>query len=80
VPRGITASASMIDRIGQAIAIADGGDFEADQVRYRGLAAAALEPLLHPTGAMTMMAMEADRRRLCQPAECFTGFPAAILT
>jgi hypothetical protein len=35
----------MIDRIGPAIATADGGVFQADQVRYRGLAVAALKPL-----------------------------------
>jgi hypothetical protein len=36
----------MIERIGQAIAVADGADFQADQARYRRLAAAALKPLL----------------------------------
>jgi hypothetical protein len=59
VPRRIVASESMIDRIGQAIAIADGGDFQADQVRYRRLAAAALRPLLHPSETMIDAAHEA---------------------
>jgi len=49
----------MIERIGQAIAVADGADFQADQVRYRRLAAAALQPLLHPTEAMIDAAHEA---------------------
>jgi hypothetical protein len=49
----------MIERIGQAIAAADGADFQADQVRYRRLAAAALKPLLHPTEAMIDAAHEA---------------------
>ena len=42
----------MIERVGQAIAVADGADFRADQIRYRRLAGAALRPLLHPTEAM----------------------------
>ena len=49
----------MIERIGQAIAVADGADFQADQVRYSRLAAAALQPLLHPTEAMIDAAHEA---------------------
>jgi hypothetical protein len=52
VPRRIANSANMIERIGQAIAVADGADFQADQIRYRRLAAAALKPLLHPTETM----------------------------
>ena len=51
--------ASMIERVGQAIAVADGADFQADQTRYRRLAAAALKPLLHPTEAMIDAAHEA---------------------
>jgi hypothetical protein len=43
---------SMIDRIGRAIAEADGGDFQADSTRYRRLAVAALKPLARPTDAM----------------------------
>ena len=49
----------MIERIGQAIAVADGADFQADQGRYRRLAAAALKPLLHPTETMIDAAHEA---------------------
>jgi hypothetical protein len=49
----------MIERIGQAIAVADGADFQADQARYRRLAAASLKPLLHPTEAMIDAAHEA---------------------
>jgi hypothetical protein len=59
VPRRTEASESMIDRIGHAIAIADGGDFQADPVRYRRLAVAALRPLLHPTETMIDAAHEA---------------------
>ncbi len=59
MPGRIVASESMIDRIGQAIAVADGGDFQADQVRYRSLAAAALKPLLHPSETMVDAAHEA---------------------
>jgi hypothetical protein len=49
----------MIECIGQAIAVAEGADFEADQARYRRLAAAALRPLLYPTEAMINAAHEA---------------------
>jgi hypothetical protein len=42
----------MIKQIGQAIAVADGADFEADQARYLRLALAAVKPLLHPTETM----------------------------
>jgi hypothetical protein len=59
VPRRTTASADMIERIGQAIAVADGADFQADQGRYRRLAAAALKPFLHPTETMITAAHEA---------------------
>jgi hypothetical protein len=59
VPRRIANSANMIERIGQAIAVADGADFQADQGRYRRLAAAALKPLLHPTETMIDAAHEA---------------------
>jgi hypothetical protein len=59
VPRRATASADMIERIGQAIAVADGADFQADQGRYRRLVAAALKPLLHPTETMIDAAHEA---------------------
>jgi hypothetical protein len=48
----------MIEHIGQAIAVADGADFLANQVRYRRLASAALKPLLHPTEAMIDAAHE----------------------
>jgi hypothetical protein len=59
MPRRIAASESMIDRIGQAIAKADGGEFQVDPVRYRRLAAAALKPLLHPNETMIDAAHEA---------------------
>jgi hypothetical protein len=59
VTRRIANSANMIERIGQAIAVADGADFQADQGRYRRLAAAALKPLLHPTETMIDAAHEA---------------------
>jgi hypothetical protein len=49
----------MIERIGQAIAVADGADFRADQARYRRLAVAAMKPLLHPTEMMIDAAHEA---------------------
>ena len=50
---------SMVERIGRAIAEADGVDFDADRSRYRRLAVAALEPLAHPTEAMVDAAHEA---------------------
>jgi hypothetical protein len=59
VPRRTIASASMIKQIGQAIAVADGADFEADQARYLRLAVAAMKPLLHPTEIMIDAAHEA---------------------
>ncbi len=43
---------AMLDQITGAIAKADGGDPRADADRYRGLALAALKPLLKPTDAM----------------------------
>jgi hypothetical protein len=59
MPQRIGASASMIERIGQAIAAADGANFQADQARYRRLAAAALKALMHPTEEMINAAHEA---------------------
>lgn len=50
---------TMVDRMGRAIAEADGGDFDADPARYRRLAMAALEPLARPTEAMIDAAHEA---------------------
>jgi hypothetical protein len=40
----------MIDRIGQAIAVSDGADFQAEPVRYRRLAVAAFleRPKMNP--------------------------------
>jgi hypothetical protein len=49
----------MVDLIGHAIAEADGSDFQADPVRYRRLAVAALKPLANPTDAMIAAAHEA---------------------
>jgi hypothetical protein len=43
---------TMIDRIGQAVAAADNGDFEVDKARYRRLASVALKPLTRPSEAM----------------------------
>ncbi|MGP0002730.1 MAG: hypothetical protein ACLPKW_34040 [Acetobacteraceae bacterium] len=48
----------MMDRIGKAIATADGADFENDPARYRRLALAALGPLVRPTEAMVDAAHE----------------------
>lgn len=59
MPRRTAASASMIERVGQAIAVADEADFQADPARYRRFAVAALKPLLHPTEAMIDAAHEA---------------------
>jgi hypothetical protein len=59
VPRRIANSANMIERIGQAIAVADGADFQADRGRHRRLAAAALKPRVHPTETMIDAAHEA---------------------
>ena len=52
-------SNTMLDLVGQAIAAADGTEFQADQVRYRRLALAALGPLGKPTEAMVDTAHEA---------------------
>jgi hypothetical protein len=49
----------MLDRVGRAIAEAEGGDFDADPARYRRLAVAALGPLARPTEAMINAAHEA---------------------
>jgi len=59
MPRRTIASASMIEQVGQAIAVADGADFEADQTRYLRLAIASMKPLLHPTEMMIDAAHEA---------------------
>jgi hypothetical protein len=56
--RGVQ-TGTMVDRVGRAIAEADGGDFEADHARYRRLAMAALKPLARPTEAMIDAAHEA---------------------
>ena len=42
----------MISLVGQAIAEADGTEFQSDPPRYRRLALAALRPLGNPTEAM----------------------------
>jgi hypothetical protein len=49
----------MLDKVAEAIAMADGGDLRADGARYRRLALAALEPLTRPTGPMLDTAHEA---------------------
>jgi hypothetical protein len=51
--------ATMIDRIAQAIAEADGAEVRADPTRYQRLALAALEPLTKPTEAMIDAAHQA---------------------
>jgi hypothetical protein len=56
--RGVQ-TGTMVERMGRAIAEADGGDFEVDPARYRRLAIAALEPLARPTEAMIDAAHEA---------------------
>ena len=52
-------SNTMLDVVGQAIAAADGTEFQADQARYRRLALAAIRPLGKPTEAMVDAAHEA---------------------
>jgi hypothetical protein len=59
VTRRSVSTASMIDRVGTAIATADGADFENDPARYRRLALAALKPLTRPIEAMVDAAHEA---------------------
>ena len=54
-----TQTGTMVDRVGRAIAEADGGDFDADPARYRRLAMAALELLARPTETMIDAAHEA---------------------
>jgi hypothetical protein len=49
----------MIDRIGRAIAKADGATFGSDPARYQRLALAALKALTRPTEAMVDAAHEA---------------------
>jgi hypothetical protein len=51
--------ASMVDRIAQALAKADGEAVDADPGRYRRLAIASLGPLMVPTKAMIDAAHEA---------------------
>jgi hypothetical protein len=52
MPRRTRQAGTMIDRIGRAIAAADGTKFEDERGRYRRLAMAALVPLVNPTDAM----------------------------
>jgi len=52
-------ASTMLDRIAEAIARADGGDPRARHARYRQLALAALKPLTKPTDAMINAAHEA---------------------
>jgi hypothetical protein len=59
MPRCTGESGTMIDRIGRAIAAADNGDFEADNPRYRRLAAASLKALSRPPEAMVDAAYQA---------------------
>ena len=54
-----TVSATMLDLVGQAIAGADGAEFQADPTRFRCLALAALGPLAKPTEVMVDAAHEA---------------------
>jgi hypothetical protein len=49
----------MIDRIGRAIAKADGGVFDADPAHYRRLAVAAVRPIAQPTDNIVDAAHEA---------------------
>ncbi len=51
--------ASMVDRIAQALAEADGEAVDADPGRYRRLALASLEPLMVPTEVTIDAAHEA---------------------
>jgi hypothetical protein len=48
----------MVDRIAQALAVADGQSLDADLQRYRRLAIASLKPLAVPTEAMIDAAHE----------------------
>ncbi len=52
-------STTMLDLVGQAIATADGAEFQTDPARCRRLAFAALGPLGKPTDAMVDAAHEA---------------------
>ena len=52
-------STTMIDLVAQAIAAADGTEFQVDPAKYRRLALAALGPLGKPTEAMVDAAHEA---------------------
>ena len=52
-------STTMLDLVGQAIAAADGAEFQADPARYRRLALAALGPLGKPTEEMVDAAHDA---------------------
>jgi hypothetical protein len=54
-------TASMVDQIARAIAMADGAMFEDDPGRFRRLALAALNPLTRATEAMVGAAYEAVR-------------------
>jgi hypothetical protein len=59
MPRRTTKPGTMIDRIGRAIAAADGAKFEDERGRYRRLAMTGLAPLVNPTDAMIDAAREA---------------------
>ena len=60
MPRqSVTASGTIIDLNGRAIAKADAADFQADTERYRWLALAALGPLAKPKDAMVDAAHDA---------------------
>jgi hypothetical protein len=59
MPRLTAETGTMIDRIGQAVAAADNGDFEVDKARYRRLASVALKPLTRPSEAMVDAAYQA---------------------
>lgn len=60
MPRKPVADATtMLKRVAEAIAKADGGDVQDDAVRYLQLAQAALKPLTKPTETMINAAHEA---------------------
>jgi hypothetical protein len=54
-------AASMVDRIAQALAKADGEVVDADPGRYRRLAIASLRPLMIPTKSM----IDAAHKAVC---------------
>jgi hypothetical protein len=57
--RTLSPAAAMVDQIANAIATADGCQFEDDPARFRRLALAAIQPLSRPTDPMVDAAHEA---------------------